>query len=380
MKDKGPKMKTLVKERVKDRLRIVCLIVVGTLILSGCKDNVINPISSFSPGNYLLCYCGYGKIKINNILGTNPQNISLQDANYKSGYVDDYPRWSPDGRYIAFERLRPDTFYNPFVYVYDIQNKTYTNLTSDGGEESLLPQWTPNGKVYFSYERPVLSPTATYIMNPDGSGKKKILNFSASIYFYQDSYTFLYINGTEVHKTNIDSTFDVLMLVLPPPAQEQYVTIRDFNPITGEFLVNTNIIPGLSNVIAAYSVETKQFKVFVTNHDGYNVGAPRYSKDYSKITFFEVDTTTYTKEYLSVFENGKSRRIVQLIGSTSGGDFFDASPLGFSSDSKYIAFVKNVSPGGSWVSWKSYVYTVEVATGVTCNVDLGFSVNWSPQQ
>jgi hypothetical protein len=217
-------------------------------------------------------------------------------------------------------------------------------------------------------------------MNPDGSGKKKILNFSASIYFYQDSYTFLYINGTEVHKTNIDSTFDVLMLVLPPPAQEQYVTIRDFNPITGEFLVNTNIIPGLSNVIAAYSVETKQFKVFVTNHDGYNVGAPRYSKDYSKITFFEVDTTTYTKEYLSVFENGKSRRIVQLIGSTSGGDFFDASPLGFSSDSKYIAFVKNVSPGGSWVSWKSYVYTVEVATGITCNVDLGFSVNWSPQQ
>ena len=71
---------------------------------------------------------------------------------------------------------------------------------------------------------------------------------------------------------------------------------------------------------------------------------------------------------------------MQLIGSTSGGDFFDASPLGFSSDSKYIAFVKNVSPGGSWVSWKSYVYTVEVATGITCNVDLGFSVNWSPQQ
>jgi hypothetical protein len=71
---------------------IVCLPAIG------CKDNITNPSPPFPAGNYKVCYCGYGQIKTNNILGTDPENISLQDSNYKSGYYDDYPQWSPDGR------------------------------------------------------------------------------------------------------------------------------------------------------------------------------------------------------------------------------------------------------------------------------------------
>ncbi len=363
------------------RSLVVRVFMAVTILLAGCKNKVTNPnpVPPFPAGNYQICYCGYGQLKINNILGTAPENISLQDSGYKSGDYDDYPQWSPDGRYIVFQRLRPDTMYSPFIYVYDTQNKTYANLTSDGGIASSNPQWAPNGEVYFSYESPVLSPTATYMMNPDGSGKRKILNDSAtSIYFYQDSYTFLYINGTEVYKTNVDGTFHELVLELPQPGVAQYVTIRDFNPITGEFLVNTNMIAGSPEVIATYSAETNQLNVILTAPHGYSLALERYSKDYMQIAFIETDTTTYQNQYLSVFENGNTRMLVQTIGSIVKGEWFDVSPIQFTQDSKFIAFVKDVSPGGPSVNWKSYLYAVDVATGSTQYIDQGFNSTWDP--
>jgi len=51
--DKGRNMKALIKRGVKNFCGIVYLIVVGAMLLAGCKDNATNP---FSSRDYLLCY------------------------------------------------------------------------------------------------------------------------------------------------------------------------------------------------------------------------------------------------------------------------------------------------------------------------------------
>ena len=316
---------------------------------NGCKDHITNS-SPFSAGNYQLCYCGYGQIKINNILGTNPQSISQYIA---SGQYDDYPRWSPDGKYIAYQSLIPGTG-NPFVYVYDTQNKTYTNLTSDGGIASTNPQWAPNGKVYFAYQRPLGSSTATYMMNADGSDKKKILNDSAvSIYFYQDSYTLLYStgDGDQIYKTNLDGTFNEFICDLHQ-ILNQYVAIQGFNPYTQEFLF-TYTSDSL-NKIATFNLSTKNVTDLLTVNHNCELEQVKWSNDFSKIAFIEFDNIVNDSKYcLSILSNGTRKILVQIPYSNSNLSF-SWYPPEFSSDGRYIAFDELVYGSGQWVNFLQY--------------------------
>jgi len=342
----------------------------------GCKDICINPTVHES---YSICYCGYGQIKINNISGTAPVNISIQDGNYRTGYYDDYPQWSPDGRYIVFQRLRPDTIYNPFICIYDTKNKTYTNLTSDGGIASSNPQWTPNGKVYFSYERPILSTTATYMMNPDGSDKRKILNDSAaSIYFYQDSYTFLYStgDGNQLYKTNIDGTSKGFVCDLHQTLN-QYIAIQGFNPTTQELLFAYILPKDSSSRIAIYNIETKAVSDLLIADHGYTFFQISYSHDCSRIALIE---NSRQDEYLSIYQNGIKQRLVKILyDTTQGYQTFSWYSPEFSSDGKYIAFDKQVFGSGPWVNFLQYLSVVDVNTGDVQFVDKGFGVSWDPQ-
>jgi len=353
------------------RISKFLITVVLTLVLMGCENGITGP--GASDGNvicYVKSYKGHGEIFTNNIIGSNPQDIS----NYSDD--DEYPQWSPDGRYIVYSRSIPVN--GPLVIVYDTKTQSSTDLTSDGGGASLTPQWTPNGKVCFGYPYSGAKYHGTYIMNPDGSDKKKILDSTPGIYFYQDSYTFLYIEDTKVYKTNVDNTFNQFMLDLQC-APNEYITIRDFNPLTGEFLVNTNTIPGLWEAIATYSAETKQLNPLLAAEGSYALANQRYSKDYSKILFTEIDTTTYVEQYLSVLDNGKKRRLVRTTGSIVEGEWLDYNPMQFSPDDRCIAFSKNVSLGGAWVGWVSSLYVIDFTTGDVQFIDKGSCPSWNPR-
>lgn len=348
------------------KVNIFSVILGSLFIISifGCKDGINNPQSIC---DNTLCYekqyLDKWEIFTNNISGSNLTNIS----NYLDN--DEYPQWSPNGKNIAFIRSIPVG--GPLVYVYNCEKNTTINLTDDGGGAS-KPNWTSSGKIYFSYRNPIGAKKETYIMNPDGSEKRKILGSDAIIYFYQNSYTFLYIIDSKIYKTDIGNSSNELLFDLQP-GNNKFLTIRDFNPIEGKLLINTNIFPGVENAIVEYSIETKEMELLVSAEIGFTLSLQRYSKDYSKIAFIETKTNEYSEHFLSILENGKKRRLVKLDSNS----WFDFNPMEFSSDEKYIAFSKNINSEGDWVHWKSDLYVVEIKTSELHFIDEGKHPSWN---
>lgn len=259
------------------------------------------------------------------------------------------------------------------MIVYDTKNRTEINLTSDGGLANLMPQWAPNGKVYFSYQRPIGSTTATYLINPDGSDKKKI--FITPTFFYEDSYTFLYvIDYTKIYKTDIDSTINKFVCDLVQ-AISQNVAIQGFNPHTEELLVSfISSNKDSSNKVATYNIITNHVDSLLTAEEGYTFFQLKYSNDYSKIALIEHSDKD---EYLSILENGVKKRIVR-IPKSSPNIYFSFNPMQFSPDGKYIAYSKQVYNTGQWISWTEYLQVVNIATGEVQAIDQGFNPSWNP--
>lgn len=329
------------------------------IIIISCKDKITDP---FSIGGNVICYeksyNGHWEIFTSNITGSNPQNIS----NYSGD--DEYPQWSPDGRYIVYSRR------GMVVAVYDTKNKSNTILTSDTMQAGQMPGWMPNGKIYFTYRGPFwASPWATYIMNPDGSDKRKILDLVASIiYFYSDNYTFLYVvDWTKVYKTNIDSTLNEFIVDIN--------AIQGFNPYKEELLISQPTTDGIY-VIGTYSIRTKNLVVLLTAEEGYTFSHLKYSKDYSKIALIEHSDKD---EYLSVLENGVKKRLVRIPAS-SPPVYFSYQPMEFSPDGRYIAFSEQIFHSGQWVSFSTPLFIVDILDGALRQLDdEAHCPSWNPR-
>ncbi len=348
---------------------VIFLVSISILLLfiTGCKDGITNPVIN----NGALCYeksvNNHWEIFTNNISGTDPQNIS----NYSDD--DEYPQWSPDGRYIIFSRSVPVN--GPLIIVYDMKSHTSLNLTPDGGGASLQPQWTPKGKVCFGYPYYWAKYSGTYIMNPDGSDRKKILDSTATIYFYNDSYTFLYVlEQTKVYKINIDNTVNEFLFDIGQ-AMNQQIVIQGFNPITEELLISPTDAEG-KRAIATYSLITRSVNILLTAEQDYTFFQMKYSMDFSKIAFIEHSSND---EYLSIFENGNKKRLVQIPAS-SPPVYFSYEPMAFSPDGKYIAFSKQIFHSDQWVSFSTPLFIVNVNDGTVHQLeDEAHGPSWNPQ-
>ncbi len=336
---------------------------------SSCHDSPVEPgIALFSDA---LCYVkssnGYWQIFTNNLLGTGAHNISSYAGD------DEYPAWSPNGRYILFQRKVQ--LYGPMVYVYDLSKETYTNLTADGGLSSALPRWTPNGKVVCAYQSPVGSPTATYLMDPDGAKKRKIRDGAASaVYMYPDEYTFLYVDGTKIYKTDLDKTRTELVFDQETTLGE-YVAVQGFNANTEELLVVCHPTMDSLGVIGAYSIKTRTVRALLNSESGYQFFQLVYSPDCSAIAVVEHSNEG---EYLSVLQAGVKRRLVHIPGTiTNVGECFSFNPMQFSPDGRYLAYSKMVFGSGQWVNWTDHLYVAEVSTGEERRIDKGYYPSWN---
>jgi Tol biopolymer transport system component len=340
--------------------------VLFVLCVNGCRGHLVDPEPSpFTGGGNSLCYVapsnGYWNIFTMDLTGTAPHNISNAPCS------NEYPQWSPDGRYILFSR-------SGLIIAYDTKNHTEYNLTSDGGVASQTPRWLPNGKACFSYPYAGGPYQGTYIINPDGTDRKRILDSATTadmkmMFFYQDSYNFLYVvNYSRVYKTNIDGTVNEFLVDLQQ-AVSPNVAIQGFNPATEELLLTS------SGAIETYSIKPKTTNIVASADNGYTFFQITCSLDCSKIAVIE---HSEQDEYLSVLENGRKTRLVRLPTSFPSRTF-SFNPMQFSPDGKYIAFSKQIWGTGAWVSFKDELYVVEIATHGELDIGEGHAPSWNPR-
>ena len=143
-------------------------------------QNVTLANPSWSPDGRWIGYTGYA---------ADPSNFDVYKQNIKTGKVvnvtnspdhdDDAPSWSPDGTKLAFSSIRkgagtPDP--EMFVYVMDIDGKNEIQLTNDYPAQDSYPRWSPDGKkiAFASYSRSEPQSFDLYMMDPDGSNMERL--------------------------------------------------------------------------------------------------------------------------------------------------------------------------------------------------------------
>lgn len=300
---------------------------------------------------YALCYnniIDWGEpytldweILITDINGNYVKNIS----NHPEG--DDYnAKWSPDGRYIDYRRDRP--IGGPELYLYDVYGDSLINLSLELGVEGLSGGWTPDGKKII---------IGGYIMNLDGSDRKKLTNIPIS--FYNDSYHFIYKKDNILYKTDIDGLSDEFLVDLKTLGEYE-VWFDDFNPDEEIILCHEDSSgsSGYPFLIKTFNLKTADIETLTIADSGWIFIKPKYCNDYSKITFREI---YYDKniEKLVILEDGIKKELVCL---TDEDEWIDFHPIAFSPNDNYLAYSKNVFQEGDWAWWKSYLHVVNINT------------------
>lgn len=360
--------KNLSKSSIAIRI-IICFI----MIIS-CSDNITSPISVEN----VLCYAKYingnWEIVINNE-GT-VKNIS------NTTKEDNYPQWSPDGKHIIYQHITSSE--SSDVYCYDIEKDITINLTSDAEIYfATLPIWTPDGqKIAFGYHQ-IGGGYFEYIMEKDGSNKRKITDQSADIYFYNDSYTFIYIvDNKKVFKSNIDNTVNEFLFDIYQELNSSGndLTIRSFNPITEDLVITKKNSDGILG-IASFNLKTRKLTTIISPEEGYNLIFKNFSKDYSKFAFLGNKAETDDKEFLAVCENGVVKKLVELDTHSNGNhETFSHNPLQFSPDGRYIAFSRIIwGDSGGWVTQSESLYIVDITNSNTQLIDTGMNPSWKSQ-
>ncbi|MGE5457376.1 MAG: T9SS type A sorting domain-containing protein [Methanococcaceae archaeon] len=342
------------------------------------KDTTMNLSLDKEKIEYSVCYqkntgIENWEIYLNTFDGTNPKTIS------NSPLEDGYPEWSPDGKYISYQHQTG--LGNTTIYLYDVENDKTTDITEGSLYSAIMPKWTPDGKkLFFNYL--TVGESYTAIINMDGTGLKKINdnNVLNEMYFYPDSYNFVYIiNETggikKAHKTNIDNTYDEI--IFEPDSLELINTDGvSFNPLKDVFLF-IGEKKDSTRAIMEYNIRTNKLTTLLRVGKYFDIFEADCSNDYSQIICAYKKSSSFDEDtYLSVISEGISKELWALHNARQ---YFDYHGPKFSPKNRYLA-IPTIFVGsmGGYVVLFPDLYLMDLSTGEIKFLDDGENLRWNP--
>jgi TolB protein len=125
--------------------------------------------------------------------------------------------WSPDGKFLAFESNRGSTIYYQ-IYLFDNDQGRITKLTESGECSNWSPTWSPDGKRITFYSNCEDNKRDIYIMNRDGSGRKKLTSSSG-----ENKFPVFSPNGNSIAFTSTSNSGDQIVLMNVDGSEERII-------------------------------------------------------------------------------------------------------------------------------------------------------------
>jgi Tol biopolymer transport system component len=128
-------------------------------------------------------------------IGDHPHGIFIIDATTGAilsqvtanpyGWFDGEPRWSPDGQWIAFDRVKKGLNHTDLVTAFIVRSDgTGLRQLTSWGRQSANPDWSPDGSKLAIISRSEFpAKTSIYTINPDGSGLTLVIKDAGMGFF-----------------------------------------------------------------------------------------------------------------------------------------------------------------------------------------------------
>jgi len=355
--------------------QISTAIIILYVLCIGCKDNVTNTSLNFE---IHLCYqkqCNnsHWQIYIDNINGTIQKNISNNPNNDAYG-----PVWSPNGKYIAF-RYDRENGTGSDIYLYNIFNAVKINITPEFTlSESASPKlWSPDSKKLIYYYHKIGEPPCYYIMNADGTEKKKLFESESVslISFCDDGSSILFSKKQFLYKVNLLNMSTEMILDFKKMSNNS-IYVDGYNPNSNTILCHEDSSSwdgGATFSIKKVNLNTKEVETLVVSENGIKLFHPVLSNDGSKIAYIERDNDNIISRIILIKEGNKIKLNELKNKNESYGAYIEFSP-----HSNYLIYTVRKIFSNERVSITYDVYVLNIVTREAHIVTEAVDPHWNP--